>query len=164
MGGGTKEKKKKKQHNRADSTALGNAAGPSTCASSRARVDTGKRSGAGQKCPGSCRRGGGTRGKRGGKNARQVRKHFDAKGWARPAQGLHTGEARALGSVRDKPTWKIPIGNARDDASNVEVGLWNCFGLSTERMVFSRGDVETWRTEDSRILKQQEVDRGRRSP
>ena len=66
----------------------------------------------------------------------------DAKGWAGPAQGLHTGEARALGSVREKPTWKIPIGNARDDASNVEVGLWNCFGLTTERMDYLFGSQD----------------------
>ena len=45
------------------SAALGNAAGPGTRACSRARSDTSKSAGAGQKCPGSCTRGGGTRGK-----------------------------------------------------------------------------------------------------
>jgi hypothetical protein len=47
--------------------------------------------------------------------------------------------ARSPGFVRDKPTWKIPLGNARDDASNAKVGMWRCFGVTAERMDYLFG-------------------------
>jgi hypothetical protein len=126
-GGGKKKKKKQKQ--KSNGTARAGAGASSGASAERC-------------CPGSNRRGGGTRGARGGKNARQIRKHFNAQGWAGPAPGLHKDAARSPGSVRDKPTWRIPIGNARDNASNVKVGMWNCFGLTTERMDYLFGSQD----------------------
>ena len=127
-GDGTK--KKKNQKKKKSSSAAGASAGAGAGDTS---------AGAGPK---KTRRGGGTRGQRGGKNARQLRKHFAAGRWNGPTQGLQNEMARTLGSVRTKPTYQIPIGDARDDASNVEVGMWNCFGLTTERMDYLFGSQD----------------------